>query len=212
MSTQKVDVLIVGKGAINSNSNAAHILSSNTGITAWSNVSTYATGNVVEYTGNLWRSLQNSNTGNTPASGSSFWELVCPGAQDGDVAIVMAGSNSDIILRKAGVWVSITNTSVSVSIPSNSTNFVWLSVPLSTVSKAFIDYSITRGSNLRNGDLNVITDGSTAQVVEYAINAIGSDAGVTFDAVVSGSNLNFLATTDAQVSNADVTYTLKGWP
>lgn len=211
MSIQKTEVLIVGSGAINDNPAAAHILSTTNVITAWSNVISYNVNNVVEFSGNAYRSTQNSNSGNTPSGTSTFWELLYTGVQDGDIALLVAGSNSDVLLRKGGIWLSAANTPLSVTIAPSLTNFVWLSIPLAIVEKAFFDYSVTRGPNLRNGNMNVITDGATAQLVEYAVNAIGADAGITFDAVVSGSNINFLATTDAQVASITMRYVIKAW-
>lgn len=45
-------------------------------ITEYSALTTYSTGATVkDTTGNLWKSLQDNNVGNTPAVGSSFWDI-----------------------------------------------------------------------------------------------------------------------------------------
>jgi hypothetical protein len=214
MGTQKTDVLVVGKGAINSNTGSSHVFTSNVPVTTYSGSATYSAGNVVEYSGGVWRSLQGSNTGNTPISGSAYWELVYPGVQDGDIAIVVAGPASDLMIRQAGAWVPISSTSApsTAVLPANTTNYTWLTLLSANFGKVFIQYSLVRNTYIRSGFLTIVTDGTTAQVEEFGCNQLNGDVGVSFDAANSGGNLNLTATIDnSVVTSVSMTYELLGW-
>jgi hypothetical protein len=47
-------------------------------VSAWNIATTYADGNTVLYQDNIYESLQNSNTGNNPATASTFWLKIAP--------------------------------------------------------------------------------------------------------------------------------------
>lgn len=214
MGTQKTDVLVVGKGPINSNTGSSHVFATNSGVVTYSGASTYSTGNVVEYSLGLWRSLQNSNTGNTPAPGSAYWELIYQGAQDGDIAVIVNGASSDITIRKAGAWVPVSSsvTPSTAVLPANTVGYNWLTLLTANFGKVFIQYSLVRNTYIRSGFLTIITDGTTAQVEEFGINQLNGDVGVSFDAANSGGNLNLTATIDnSAVASVSMTYELLGW-
>jgi hypothetical protein len=147
----------------------------------------------------------NVRSGNTTPS-NSF-------GSDGDVWVKVAGANSDILLKKNGAWISLLGATVVVTVPDNTSNYVWLSLPM-TLGRYFeIGYGATRASNYQTGNLNVVNDGSTvAALTEFGIVNVGAGTpGVTFDAQVSGSNINFLATTTSQGSSLTLSYSLKAW-
>jgi hypothetical protein len=212
MSTAyKTEVLIVGKGSLADLSLQTQAFVSNIAIALWANASVYALNNVVEYNSSIWRSLSAGNTGNTPSQGSTFWVLITPNVTDGDVAFIVSGVNSDIALRKGGVWVSLSGSPFELTLPISTSNYNWLSLATSSFTKLFFNYSITRGTETKVGSFNVAINSTASQLSEYAVNQIGGDVGVVFDCQIVSGNLQLLATTDSQSTAPTLEYTLTGW-
>jgi hypothetical protein len=211
MSFIKNDWQIVGKGDVNQNTNCVRVLASNNLITTWSGGTTYALGNVVEYLGGLYRSLANSNTGNTPAVLTAFWELYVPGTTDGDICLVTAIGNSDVIQRRNGIWTSVSGQPVSVTLPVNTANNTWLSLSLGVARHIFIDYSIERNGNRRSSSFAVASDGTDAFLSEYGAVELPASCGTTMNAVVSGGNLLLQSTTDNTTGPVNLKYVIRRW-
>lgn len=215
MAIEKVDVLIVGKGDQTSNTTSAHVFTSNNVVATWDSGTSYSTGNCVEYLGNAYRSLANSNLNNTPSTSPSQWEVVYLGVKDGDFALQVAGANSDLLIRKNAVWVSLLNAQLTASIPANTSNFVWLTIPLTVGRFGFMNYSTTRGTSYRSGTANVASDGTVgptgAGFMEFGVQEFGTP-GIVFSAQVTGTNIELLATTDNSDANPTILkYTIKEW-
>lgn len=73
----------------------------------WAVGTTYSKDQCVEYSGAIYRSISNSNTGNTPSIGSSFWGLINNSAKDGDICIVNGTNSAQFLQRNNGIWVPI---------------------------------------------------------------------------------------------------------
>ena len=61
------------------------------------------------------------------------------------------------------------------------------SIPTSTYTGAFFDYTINDGTNLRAGNIIGIWSGTTVQYTETSTNDIGNTSGLTFNMIITGS-------------------------
>jgi len=61
------------------------------------------------------------------------------------------------------------------------------SIPTSTYTGAFFDYTINDGTNLRAGNIMSIWSGTTVQYTETSTNDIGNTSGLTFNMIITGS-------------------------
>lgn len=215
MSAYKTEVIIIGTGSINSNATSPQITSSNVAITTWSSAVTYALGNLVEYSGGVYRSLQNANTNNTPAPGSSFWETALVTVKDGDIVLVTNGASSDILIRNNGLWVSLANIPATVALVDGQiAPAAAITYNAATLPYAKIEYTIRRGSGhgrKREGTYYIINDGATGIQFRHAFSTIGSDVQAPFTPVISGGNIMINYTSVSEGNAIELKYTLRGW-
>lgn len=61
-------------------------------VSAWSNATTYALNSIILYSGNLYQSLQNANTGNTPNVSPTWWQLIVNNPVDGNFVVLSTPS------------------------------------------------------------------------------------------------------------------------
>lgn len=90
------------------------------------------------------------------------------------------------------------------------TNGTVFSVAYAGSEYQIVDYSISRGTFFETGSLKVVTDGTTVSVVEGAATLNGV-SGVSFDGIISGSNLVLRYTTTATGSSATMKLSIKRW-
>jgi hypothetical protein len=218
MAKQKIDLLILGKGAINANTTSSQQFTSTVPMDTWSASTSYPVDGAVEYSGRYYRSLQTGNLNNQPDVSPTYWEVLSVEVRDGDVVTIVAGILSDIMVRNNGRWVSLLNVPVTVALADNTAAQLVVQVPLTIARGATIEYSVVRGLNERRGTLRYQSDGTvgtTGAALSDTNNVdVGAgDVGVTFDALVDGggTNVQLIADTDSQGSSAVVKYTLRGW-
>lgn len=219
MARQKIDGVILGKGASNSNATSSQMFSSTAQMGAWSNSLSYPADAMVEYSGKYYRSLHGTNLNNQPDTSTADWELYSPLVHDGDVAIVLAGILSDVQVRNNGAWISLAGIPLLTVLNDNSSGQIFLAMLLSVAKSATIEYTIDRGSNSRRGTLRYMSDGTpgVAGVSLSDTNNVdigAGDVGVTFGAQVNspGTIAQILADVDSQSGiPAIVKYVVKGW-
>ena len=90
---------------------------------AYSGVTTYASGDLISNGGLYWRSLQDSNTGNTPVAGGVWWDEV-------KIYTVWANATAysvgDYVERSNTVWLCIlAHTSASGTIEPETSSIYW---------------------------------------------------------------------------------------
>lgn len=217
MAKSKDEVLLVGPGDIRTNTDSAAIFASTTPLALWSSVTAYAVDNVVEYSGNLYRAAQ-AGTNHTPSTSPTYWVLIHTGVKDGDIACVVAGFLSDLNIRQAGVWVSILNVPVTVSLPNNVSGQLAARFPISIARSATIQYVIQNGSAYRTGTLRYDSNGvigpTGSQISDTNVVDVGGDVGIQFDSDVDGTGtfVEVLYTsTNLSVSPATMRYTIQKW-
>jgi len=149
-------------------------------------------------------------SGYSELSSGSAAPLDVDGA-DGDVYIRIAGANSNILIKRNGTWVGLVNVAINVTIPDNTTDFVWLSMPAAAARFMKINYGIIRNAGSQSGEIGTINDLATADIAEYGLNELGTDVGVTFNAQINGANIELLATTDSQGVSAALKYLIRNW-
>lgn len=214
MAIQKFDGLLIGKGNILSNGSSARQLTSSAPMAVYSAALSYSADAMVEYSGSYYRSISNGNLGNTPSSVSSYWELYSQDVKDGDIAFIVAGVFSDIMIRTNTRWLSILNLPLSGSLNDNTTGQVLIEVPISVARGGVVDYSVQRGVNERRGTIRYQSNGSIVNISDHGIIDVGAgDVGVTWDAQldVGLTKIQIIGDTDSQGTPASVKYTLRGW-
>ncbi len=108
MATQKIDSILLGRGALNDNAYSPAFFTSNSPVDYWSNSTTYAQYNCVEHGGIVYRSKTAGNLGNTPSSSPANWEVLYKGTKDGDFAVII-GSGATLMQRQGGFWLVFGN-------------------------------------------------------------------------------------------------------
>jgi hypothetical protein len=86
------------------------------------------------------------------------------------------------------------------------------SITMNTALKtaAVMEYSINRGSTRKIGRLQLITDGSTANIIDTGID-LGGSTGVTFGYSISGGILTILYSTTNTGTSGYLKYTMVSW-
>jgi hypothetical protein len=215
MATQKIDVLALGRGDLSNNANAAIVFSANNIVALYSAGTTYSQYNVVEYSGNVYRSKINSNTGNTPSSSPSSWETMYIGVKDGDVAYVFSGANSTTLQRINSLWQDLAGQPATVALVDGQVSpadaFVFLA---NGKSYAQVNYTIRRGSDQsrkRFGTYNVSNDNFSTVQYDHGYNQIGADVEVTVSWALTGGNVRMQYTSVSEGLPIELRYTIKGW-
>ncbi len=214
MATQKTDLLIVGKGDIRNNADSAIVFSSNRLVGAWDLAITYIAGNVVEYSGYLYRCLL-TNTNSTPSLVNTDWEVLLVGPKDGDIALIVNGATSNMQQRQSGQWIAAFDVPVEINLvdgqltPAAAITFLG-----SSFYKAQLEYTVKRGplhGRKRAGTMNILNDGATG--IEYSDEwtDIGADVNVTLTPVVNAGNVEVQYTSAAEGIIVSMKYILKGW-
>ena len=218
MAKQKIDGIILGKGAINANTTSSQQFASASTMGPWNVSTSYPADAMVEYLDKYYRSLHATNLGNTPSTSLADWEVFSLTAQDGDVAFIVGGITSDIMIRNNGLWISLLGIQLFFSLADNTPSQMWLSILASVAKSATIEYTIDRGANSRRGTLRYESDGTPgptgASLSDSNVVDIGpGDVGVTFSSQVDGTGLlvQLLADTDNQAMTATLKYVLRGW-
>jgi len=217
MSQQKQNIVSVGPGQMNQyKTYTSDIISSSGQCDFWSTGKTYADLNIVEYSGNWYRSIQAGNIGNQPDITPTYWRLEKVGVKDGDICLVNNGNKSDTQQRIAGVWRSLANQPLRISLvdgqltPAVAVQFNAASFPF-----AVIDYTIRRGSGhgrKQRGRFIILNDGTGTLNYSLEYEEIGTDVEVTMTPVLVGGWVQMQYTS---VDNGGVAiefgYDLKGW-
>lgn len=129
---------------------------------------------------------------------------------DGDVYIQVAAGNSNIWIKRLGAWVALIGVALNATLTDNATTTVF-SIPAAAARYLSLDYGLQRTSaGQRTGKLDMSTDGASAVVSDFGMAIIGTD-GVTFDAAISGANVQLQATLTSTGNNATLTYFLRNW-
>lgn len=123
---------------------------------------------------------------------------------NGDINIVPNGTGNTVI---GGV----TYTQVSTqAIADNTTTTVFVSYAVAQAQALFIDYTLSRaGDGFRTGTLYVIQDGSTVSVSDVG-SEIGN-TGVTFDAVINGTDIDVRYTSSSTGNTGSMKYHARYW-
>lgn len=218
MSTKKLDSLIIGKGSALSNGTSTEFFVSTVPLATWNSGTTYGVDACAEYAGSIYRSLVGSNTGNTPSSNPSDWEILIETAQDGMVAVIVAGANSGLDVRGGGEWGSLSNQPLSTTLGNNQSAALAFRIPYASQHSATIEYTITRGTNYQKGTLRYAANGnigeSGVQLSAYDIVDIGpGNVNVLFDADIDGTGnyVEIRYNSDNSGPTGTMTYTIVGW-
>jgi hypothetical protein len=84
-------------------------------------------------------------------------------------------------------------------------SFAWLQS-----ENMIVDYSISRGTSKETGTILITTDGTNVGISTFNVNTTGS-AGITFFAVISGSNINLNYTSTNTGSAGQIKFVLRRW-
>lgn len=214
MAKQKIDVLSIGRGGLQDNTNAIHSFSANNLVALWSNLTSYAQYNVVEYSGKVYRSKVAGNLGNQPDTSPNQWETLYNDVKDGDLAFVYNGINSTVLQRASGIWTSVGGTPVAVALVDGQVSpAVAFSYPAS-FRRAIIKFSITRGTDARikEGTWEVLNDGVSNVEYSEEFTTMGADVNVS-DAgfAFNGSNIEWSYTSANEGVGITLHWQMKGW-
>lgn len=112
-------------------------------------------------------------------------------------------------LSNANIQDAALNLQGPVTLTNNSSGTVF-SYVASSNPFTFVDYSISRGSNVRCGRVLIVTDGVSAAIADNGyveLSAIGVGLGVS----ISLGNVNLTYTTTNTGTNASFKYSLRQW-
>lgn len=213
MSVYKSEVIIIGTGAINANSASPQVASSNIAIGIWSSAITYAVGNLVEYSGVVYRSLIASNLNNEPDINPADWETVLTTVNDGDIVLVKNGTSSNIQIRIGGAWVSIVETPVQVALlgnqasPQPAITYVGANLPYVKITYTVM----TALGREKEGVINILNDGSATVQWRNTFGQIGTPINVIFSVSISGGNVSLNYTSVGESTPITLKYTMTGW-
>ncbi len=99
-----------------------------------------------------------------------------------------------------------------VTLLDDTINGVVTTFDLDTYDVVHLNYSITRGAAiLEAGHITIAGLGASASIAQGSVVAIGSSAGVSFSADMSGTTLRLLATTTATGTDAEMKYSAFKW-
>ncbi len=214
MAKQKIDVLSVGRGSLQDNTNSIVSFSANNMVGTWSGANVYAQYNIVEYSGKVYRSKVAGNTANQPDISPNQWETLYNDVKDGDIAFVYNGATSTVLQRAAGAWNSLNGVPVSVALVDGQlVAAAGFSYP-AAFSRMEITYSITRGANnrIREGHYVVLNDGAGNIEFSEDHTLFGNDLNVTFEGFFAvGPNIEWHYTSVAETVPITLHYSLRGW-
>lgn len=130
---------------------------------------------------------------------------------DGDIFIKIAGYNSDIFLKRNGVWEPLARKYIQIVVPDNTTDFVFLTLTANEAHFVQMQMGVRRGSNFRKSEISVLNNGTSAVLSEYGVVTLGSPVGVNFSVAITGPNLTIRASTDSQGVDATLYLILTDW-
>lgn len=215
MATQKSDIIVIGKGAMNSNASSAQIFASKSAVDYWSIGTTYNTENCVEDSGNIWRSLTNSNTGNTPSSSPTQWELILKNIKDGDACFIVNGASSDLMMRVNSIWNTLGNKPYVISLNDNqiapATAFTYLGAAF---PYAQIELRVRRNNSYSSAfkkTYEVLNDGTTDLQFSADGVSIGVDTGVVITPSITAGTVTFDYTSTNLSQAISLEYVLRGF-
>jgi type VI secretion system secreted protein VgrG len=99
---------------------------------------------------------------------------------------------------------------ITTTLPDATSLYTVYSVAFAGSQNQIVDYSILRGIYKETGTLDITTDGVNVSVTTSGANLNGP-SGVTFSAIISGSNLVLQSTTTATGSSTTMKYSVKRW-
>ncbi len=235
MAMQKFENLRLGPGNIQQRDGECELFVSKNeprsgsiaGAVPYAAANAYSIGNVVIYQTNFYVSLTNANTGNTPNTSPTNWSLI--NGKDGDIWIKVpdvvdyraGGSDVEMYLKNNGNWVSVTNSNPLTVVLNDGqvAPAITISYPASLLPYAKIQYTLRRDTipavipsyaQIQEGNITVITDGATANLVhDYSSNGI--EVGILFSVAVVGPNVQISYTSTVQSKQIEFRYILKGW-
>lgn len=154
--------------------------------------------------------------GEGPLNSGTYCEMTSGSAtpsnldgSDGDIYFKVAGANSDVFIKRDGAWESLIGLPLTTTLTDNATTTI-ITVPAAAARYLKLDYLIQRGSDYRSGQFATVNDSSDANISDFGQSLIG-DTGVTFDAVISGTDLLIQATLTNTGSNASLVYKFQNW-
>jgi hypothetical protein len=220
MATKKLDTLVIGKGNLQSNATSTEIFASSYPLAQWNSGVSYGVDACAESSGVIYRSLTSGNIGNTPASSPSSWEVLIQVAQDGMIAVIVAGIISDIQIRVNGLWQGVLGQPQQITLANNVSGNLAFQLPYAALHSATIEYTITRGSNYQKGTLRYVANGTIGEtgalLQNYDVAEIVSTApvSITWDADIdpTGNFVELRYSSDNQPTlPITMSYTITGW-
>lgn len=184
----------------------------------WATGTNYIVGNSVIFQGDSYVCILNhtASSGNSPLAANQSYDSSGTGVQwaqvdgaPGDIWIL--GGSQGAIYQKIGNNWSQVNFSFanSFTVTPSQTNATGFTLSAASFKSMTMDYFISTPTGaFERGNITLVNDGTNAIMTQDGIVSINGPLGVDFDAAVSGTNLNFLYTSDSQV-NRTVFYFLK---
>lgn len=216
MSQQKQNIVSIGPGQMNQHGGqTSNIIASSDQCDFWDISKSYANLAIVEYSGDLYRSLSGGNVGNQPDTATAFWRKELVSTKDGDICIAVNGNKSDVQQRLGGVWKSIAGQPLRISLVDGQlVPAVALQYNAANFPYAVVDYTIRRGSGhgrKQHGTMTIMNDGSGTLNYSLEYEEIGSDVQVSIVPVLNAGWVQLQYTSVVNGVTIEFAYELKGW-
>ena len=166
------------------------------------------TGNVGIQSGNSLKLFDSGNVNyigiDAPTTVSSTYTITLPTAAP-TAATNLTYNGTNYVWAPAPGAVSL----ISVILNDATTNGTAATFVSATTNVLFIQYSLKRGTNYQIGELKIVNDGTSPEIIDANV-PIG-DCGTIFSVVISGSNLLLQYTTTSTGTNVNMKYSPTSW-
>lgn len=145
----------------------------------------------------------------TNVTGSVKLSAVSPSTNNKAVALDIQTDGIRAQIANSNIQDAALNLQGPVTLTDNSSGTIFSYVAASN-KVTFIDYSLTRGTNVKCGRLMIVTNGSTVSIADNGGVEL-SPIGITFGVTINGGNVDVLYITSNAGNNASFKYSLKQW-
>lgn len=151
-----------------------------------------------------WILVTGGGSGGSPGGGEGQVQFNSSSTFGADAKFKWDNTNKNLNLNEYKI-----EPLASSTLLDNQTSIVFLTFAHATERFMVVEYSISRGSDVRMGHLKIATNGTTVTLDDIYVNT--ADVGVTFSASVNGANIEIKYSTTSLGTSATMKYSKRKW-